>query len=49
MTERGLSELRALRVIGMSASALRYRPAPDRNRVLRERVVLSGIAAMARG
>jgi transposase InsO family protein len=39
MTARGLSERRALRVIGMSASALRYRPAPDRNQVLRERIV----------
>ena len=29
MTERGLSERRALRVIGMSASAYRYRPASD--------------------
>ena len=39
MTVRGLSERRALRVIGMSASALRYRPAPDRNKLLRERIV----------
>ena len=39
MTLRGLSERRALRVIGMSASALRYRPVPDRNQVLRERIV----------
>jgi len=39
MTARGLSERRALRVIGMSASALRYRPVPDRNRVLREHIV----------
>ena len=31
MTERRLSELRALTVIGMSASALRYVPVPDRN------------------
>jgi hypothetical protein len=28
MTERGLSERRALTVLGMSASALRYVPAP---------------------
>ncbi len=39
MTLRGLSERLALRVIGMSASALRYRPAPDRNLALRERIV----------
>jgi putative transposase len=35
----GLSERRALRVLGMSASALRYVPAPDRNGPLRERIV----------
>jgi hypothetical protein len=39
MTERGLSERRALTVIGMSASALRYVPAPDRNAALRARIV----------
>lgn len=39
MTERGLSERRALRVIGMSASAYRYQPAPDRNVMLREQIV----------
>lgn len=39
MKDRGLSERRALRVIGMSASALRYQPAPDRNEVLRQRIV----------
>lgn len=39
MTERGLSERRALAVIGMSPSALRYTPAPDRNRALRARIV----------
>lgn len=39
MTERGLSERRALTVIGMSASALRYVPAPDRNVALRARIV----------
>ena len=39
MTERGLSERRALTVIGMSASALRYKPAPDRNVALRARIV----------
>jgi transposase InsO family protein len=39
IAEQGLSERHALRVIGMSASALRYRPAPDRNVVLREEIV----------
>ena len=39
MTERGLSERRALAVIGMSPSALRYAPAPDRNGALRTRIV----------
>jgi putative transposase len=39
MTERGLSERRALTVIGMSASALRYAPAPDRNAALRTRII----------
>jgi transposase InsO family protein len=38
MTERGLSERHALRVTVMSASTLRYRPAPDRNGALRERI-----------
>ena len=31
LIERGLSERRALAVIGMSPSALRYTPAADRN------------------
>jgi transposase InsO family protein len=39
MVSRGLSERRALRVIHMSASALRYQAAPDRNKALRERIV----------
>jgi putative transposase len=39
MTTKGLSERRSLRVIGMSASALRYEPRPDRNHELRERIV----------
>ena len=39
MTEHGLSERRALAVVGMSASSLRYTPAPDRNRALRARIV----------
>src|SRR5688500_3068183 len=39
MVERGLSERRALTVVGMSASALRYTPAPDRNAALRACIV----------
>lgn len=38
MTDRGLSERHALRVVAMSAASLRYRPAPDRNGALRERI-----------
>jgi putative transposase len=39
MKPHGLSERRALQIIGMSASSLRYQPAPDRNGELRERIV----------
>ena len=39
MVERGLSERRALAVVGMSASAVRYTPVPDRNADLRVRIV----------
>ncbi len=39
LTGRGLSERHALRVIGMSASAYRYCPTPDRNQTLREQIV----------
>ena len=39
MTTKGLSERRALAVAGMSASALRYSPRPDRNMALREKIV----------
>ena len=39
MTERGLSERRALTVVRMSASAFRYTPAPDRNVELRAQIV----------
>ena len=39
MTVKGLSERRSLRVIGMSASALRYQPRPDRNVELRDQIV----------
>ena len=37
--DRGLSERRSLAVVRMSASALRYVPAPDRNVELRQRIV----------
>jgi putative transposase len=39
MRSKGLSERAALRIVRMSASSLRYRPAPDRNRVLRQKIV----------
>ena len=39
MATKGLSERRALSVVGMSASALRYSPRPDRNVALREKIV----------
>ena len=39
MVSRGLSERRALAVVCMSASAYRYQPQPDRNVVLRERIL----------
>jgi hypothetical protein len=39
LASRGLSERHALRVVGMSASAYRYQPAPDRNQALREQIV----------
>jgi putative transposase len=39
MRTRGLSERKALRIIQMSASSLRYRPRPDRNVELREKIV----------
>lgn len=39
MKAGGLSERHALRVMQMSASALRYVPAPDRNATLRETIV----------
>jgi len=39
MCDRGLSERHALRVVSMSASSLRYEPAPDRNGTLREAIV----------
>lgn len=39
MRTRGLAERRSLAIAGMSASALRYQPRPDRNLELRERIV----------
>lgn len=39
MREKGLSERRALAVANMSASSLRYVPAPDRNGPLRAQIV----------
>ncbi len=39
LMERGLTERRALAVVRMSASALRYVPRPDRNVELRERIL----------
>jgi putative transposase len=39
LSEHGLSERHALRTVGMSASAYRYQPAPDRNEALREQIV----------
>ncbi len=51
MKPQGLSERRALQIIGMSASSLRYQPAPDRNGELREQIVhwRSAIVATAPG
>ena len=39
MVMRGLSERRALTVVRMSASALRYAPRPDQDAALRDRIV----------
>ena len=39
MQTKGLSERSGLRVVGMSASALRYQPRPDRDPALRGRIV----------
>ncbi len=39
LVERRLSERRALAVVRMSASALRYTPRPDRNVKFRERIL----------
>ena len=39
MTAQGVSERRALALVRMSASSLRYTPAPDTNAALRARIV----------
>jgi len=39
MISHGLSERRSLRIIGMSASALRYEPTADRNCALKEKII----------
>ena len=39
MQALGSTEKRALAVVGMSASSLRYQPAPDRNAELRQLIV----------
>lgn len=39
MQDQGLTERHALRIVDMSASALRYTPKPDRNQALREEIV----------
>lgn len=39
MISNGLSERRALRVVGMSTSAYRYQPCADRNTALKEQIV----------
>lgn len=45
LMERGLTERRALAMVRMSASALRYVPRPDRNVELRERQPLLWLGA----
>lgn len=39
MIDKGLSERRSLRVIGMSPSAFRYQPVTDQNAALKERII----------
>ena len=39
LIDKGLSERRSLRVVGMSPSAFRYQPVADRNAVLKERII----------
>lgn len=38
LRDHGLSERQALRLVGMSASWMRYRPASDPNDLLRQRL-----------
>jgi hypothetical protein len=38
LRDRGLSERQALRLVGVSASCMRYQPADDRNDRLRQRL-----------
>ena len=39
LIDKGLSERRSLRFVGMSPSSFRYRPATDRNAALKEQIV----------
>jgi putative transposase len=39
MIDKGLSERRSLRIVAMRASVYRYKPAQDRNCVLKEKVI----------
>ncbi len=39
LIDQGLSERRSLKVVGMSPSALRYRPVQDRNATLKEQII----------
>lgn len=39
LIDKGLSERRSLRIVGMSPSAYRYRPAADRNTALKARII----------
>jgi putative transposase len=39
MQTKGMTERRSLRIVGMSASSLRYEPRPDRNVGLRARII----------
>jgi MtfA peptidase len=46
LSERGLSERHALRIVGMSASAYRYQPEPDRNVTLPMRMAVAAQACL---
>ena len=39
LIDKGLSERKSLRFVGMSPSAFRYRPVMDRNTALKERII----------